>query len=301
MAKKSKIHQTAIILRPGGGRDISIFLKSLLSGQLSKKMAFLMTDETSIHLKKQLSHSLLKKVVFLSEEDVFARASFVITLGGDGTLLGACRRLRKNIPVFSIHLGQLGFITEFTVANALENLEKFIAGQFSFRQLPVFKVEIARKGQSLPSHYFINDVAITRQNISRLFTVQVSVDSDSVYALSGDGLIVSSPIGSTAYSLAAGGPITHPEVQAILLTPISPHALTARPLAVPDSKTISVEIMKKSGGLALTLDGQLSAPLSAGDIIHISKKSGPGIKLVMNADKSYFKTLKEKFFHGARR
>jgi NAD+ kinase len=260
-----------------------------------------MIDEAATNLRRLLSASLLEKVTFLPEEEVFGRASFVITLGGDGTLLGTCRRLRKNIPVFSIHLGQLGFITEFTVEDAMENLEKFADGKFSFRQIPVFNVEINRNAQPLTSHHFINDAVITRQNISRLFTLQVSVEAEPIYDLSGDGLIVSSPVGSTAYSLAAGGPITHPEVQAILLTPISPHALTARPLAVPDSKIISVEILKKSGGLALTLDGQVSVPLSAGDIIKISKKPGPGIKLAMNDKKTYFKTLREKFFHGERR
>jgi NAD+ kinase len=222
-------------------------------------------------------------------------------MGGDGTLIGVCRNAKKNSPpIFGINMGHLGFITEFSKQEFFEELEDVIKGNFKLTTLSLHKVEVFKKEKSIFSGYFLNDIVINNNQISRMLTLSIQSDDEHIYNLSGDGLIISSPIGSTAYSLAAGGPIIHPDVNAITLTPICAHSLTHRPLVVSDSSTIEVKAIKSDDTLKITLDGQQAFVVSSGESIVITKSKTKNVKLIKNHNRTYFRTLKEKFTHGAR-
>jgi NAD+ kinase len=166
----------------------------------------------------------------------------------------------------------------------------------------LYQVEVFSKNKEKPSFkgYFLNDVVINNTQISRMLTLSVESEGEHIYNLAGDGLIISSPIGSTAYSLAAGGPIIHPNVNAITLTPICAHSLTHRPLVIPDSSNVVIKAAKPDEAIKLTLDGQQQVSLGPNDVIKVSKKKTKIVRLVKNPNRTYFRTLKDKFTHGAR-
>ena len=199
-------------------------------------------------------------------------------------------------------MGHLGFITEFSKSEFFDELEETIKGNFELTLLSLFEVEVLAKRDEKPffKGYFLNDAVINNNHVSRMLTLALESDGENIYNLSGDGLIVSSPIGSTAYSLAAGGPIIHPMVNAMTLTPICPLSLTHRPLVIPDNSVVCLKAARPDESIKLTLDGQESIVLGSSDIIRITKKKSKIVKLVKNVNRTYFRTLKEKFTHGAR-
>ena len=146
----------------------------------------------------------------------------------------------------------------------------------------------------------MNDVVVNNNLISRMLTLSVESEGEHIYNLAGDGLIISSPIGSTAYSMAAGGPIIHPNVNAITLTPICAHSLTHRPLVIPDHSNVIIKAAKSDESIKLTLDGQQHVTLGSNDTILVTKKKSKIVRLIKNPDRTYYRTLKEKFTHGAR-
>ena len=150
-------------------------------------------------------------------------------MGGDGTLLGAIRNLgRKSPPVFGINMGKLGFITEFSKHEFFEELENVFKNKYELADIDHYQADLMRKGKRIFRGYFINDAVFTQSEISRIISLDVSSGPEKIYDISGDGLIVSTPVGSTAYSLAAGGPILHPNLKGFVLTPICPHSLNYR-------------------------------------------------------------------------
>jgi NAD+ kinase len=197
-------------------------------------------------------------------------------------------------------MGHLGFITEFSKVDFYDELELTLKGNFELNTLSLHQVEIFDKEKSIFKSYFLNDVVINNNQISRMLTLSVEGNDEHIYNLAGDGLIISSPIGSTAYSLAAGGPIIHPDVNAITLTPICAHSLTHRPLVVSENSIIQVKAIKSEDSLKITLDGQEVIVISSNEVVRITKAKSKIVKLIKNPDRTYFRTLKEKFTHGAR-
>ena len=197
-------------------------------------------------------------------------------------------------------MGRLGFIAEFSKVEYFDDLSNTIKGNFEINKVPLYKVEVEKKGKKIFKSKFLNDVVINKNNISRMFSLTAECDSELIYNISGDGLIISTPIGSTAYSLAAGGPIIHPNVNALVLTPICPHSLNHRPLVIPDHKKIELKFPVKEEFLTLTLDGQEAFDVEKGCIISISKVKNSYAKFIKNPDRTYFHTLKEKLTHGQR-
>jgi len=227
-------------------------------------------------------------------------SDLIISLGGDGTLIGVCRNAdRKMPPIFGVNMGHLGFITEFNKIDMFDELTKILKGNYTTRNLTIYTVEVHKFGKRIFKGNFVNDAVINKNDISRMFTLSVEVDDEHVYDLSGDGIIISSPTGSTAYSLAAGGPIIHPGVTGMVLTPICAHSLTHRPLLIMDKSVVKIKVDRKNSPVNLTLDGQHNIAVDSNETVYI-KRSGRKVKLIENPERNYFLTLKEKFTHGKR-
>ena len=225
-----------------------------------------------------------------AREAVAAASDLVVVLGGDGTLLSVAHHAaRAGVPVMGINLGRLGFLTEIPVSEALSTLDRFLADGGPLVS-PRWLVE-ARTGNEIA--YCLNDVVVTKGAKSRMIELAMLVDGRDVAVLKADGLIVSTPTGSTAYSLSAGGPILHPKVPAILLTPICPHTLSFRPMAVPATSTVGVRLLTGGEEVHMTLDGQRGGAMAANDLVEV-RKAPFELQLVASPKRSYYDLVKEK-------
>ena len=197
---------------------------------------------------------------------------FVVLLGGDGTLLSAARVLaRSDIPVIGVNLGSLGFLTEVTVKDLFSALETTDKGKASIEERAMLDCQIERDGAAVVSYDALNEIVVGKNTLSRLNSFEVNVDGVFVSNYKADGLIISTPTGSTAYSLAAGGPILTPAVEAFVITPVSPHSLTHRPLVVRDTVEIVIVVKAAKEGAFVSFDGQLGKSILEGDVIRCRK------------------------------
>ena len=197
---------------------------------------------------------------------------FVVLLGGDGTLLSAARVLaRSDIPVIGVNLGSLGFLTEVTVKELFAAMDAADKGKASIEERAMLDCRIERDGATLVSYDALNEIVVGKNTLSRLNSFEVNVDGVFVSNYKADGLIISTPTGSTAYSLAAGGPILTPAVEAFVITPVSPHSLTHRPLVVRDSVEIVIVVKAAKEGAFVSFDGQLGKSILEGDVIRCRK------------------------------
>lgn len=296
MNKKNVLNDISIILKPSDYEDLTNLITNIVRWlhRRKKKVIFLIKEEE--RLKTVISPKTLALIEFKNENFVFRSSDLIISLGGDGTLLGVYRKVNAKIPIFGVNLGHLGFITEFNKNDFYEKLNVVLAGKFEIIKKHLFSVTINHKDK----YFCLNDIVFSQSDIARMLTLSVEADKEHIYNLSGDGLIISSTIGSTAYSLAAGGPIVHPSVKALLLTPICPHSLTHRPLVIPETCEISIHLIDHNDVAHLTLDGQNVVPIKSRDSIKIKKETRRSVLVIKNKEKTYFHTLKEKFVHGRR-
>ena len=230
--------------------------------------------------------------------ELAAKSDLIVVLGGDGTLIhaaGLCAG--REVPILGVNMGTLGFLTEFPRDRVWEALDAALAGKLQASRRLMLAAEVRRGGQVLLSGAALNDVVIARDALSRLARLDVSVDSKEAATYEADGLIVATPTGSTAYSLSAGGPIVYPTHDAILLTPICPHALTQRPLVLPADLPIHMRLV--TGEMFATVDGALGRHLEMGDEIQIRKAPHRTV-LLKNPDLDPFAILRQKLRWGAR-
>ena len=221
-------------------------------------------------------------------------ADMFIVLGGDGTLLSVARAMRsRQIPILGVNLGSLGFLTDVSLKDLYETLESVFDGDVTIVPRTLLTAELVRKGETIVTERVLNDVVITKGAIARIIELGVDVEDQFVAIVRADGLIVSTPTGSTAYSLAAGGPIVHPMLDAMVLTPICPHTLTYRPVVIPDRATIALTLRGDPGEVYATFDGQVSELLKPDDVVRV-RKSRNAVKLVSVSDKNYFEVLRHK-------
>ena len=298
--KHKNLNTLSVVLKPGKIDNISTTLTGLFSllEIKKRKILFSLEDEKRI---KQFLKIIPSNVEFVNLKKLLSATDLIITMGGDGILIGVGRYVTSNpSPIFGVNMGKLGFITEFSLFEFYKKLEDVLQGKFLVNNISLFKVTINGKKYSDTSGFFVNDAVVNKSDISRIFTLSVDANEEHIYDLSGDGLIISSPLGSTAYSLAAGGPIIHPEVNSLVLTPICPHSLTNRPLVISDKHVIKIKVLGKDKTVNLTLDGQQVFSVSEGDIITVLKSHSHYMSLIKNTDKTYFGTLKEKLTHGKR-
>jgi NAD+ kinase len=228
----------------------------------------------------------------------------VVVLGGDGTFIGMAGRIahsRPGIPILGVNFGSVGFLTEITLDELYDSLESVLNGTARIEARMMLRARTLRDGGVHAERLVLNDTVITKAALSRIIDLSVAVSGQQVMRVRADGLIVATPTGSSAYNLAAGGPIVHPEVDALLLTPIAPHVLTNRPIVVPGASEVRIEPMMNSSNdeVFVTFDGQSGHPLIAGDVIEIHRAEQP-LRMVRAPKRTYFELLRQKFKWGER-
>jgi NAD+ kinase len=229
----------------------------------------------------------------MSVADIGEQADLAVVMGGDGTMLGIARQLAKyDIPLIGINLGRLGFITDIPVDRMLPALGEILQGKATSEKRTLLEGRVMRGGEMIYCGVAVNDVVVARGSGAGMAELRVAVDGQFMYNQRSDGLIVSTPTGSTAYALSAGGPLLHPSLQGIVLVPIAPHALSNRPIAVPDTSEIVVEIVS-GRDISVNFDMQTFASLQHGDEIVISRSPNT-ITFLHPEGWSYYHTLREK-------
>jgi NAD+ kinase len=237
---------------------------------------------------------------FHPREEVGDGCQLVIVLGGDGTLLSAARAIAgREIPLFAVNLGGLGFLTAITTDELFPELEKALRNEHRVAKRRMLTCQVMRGGAIVASYEALNDVVITKAHIARMIDLVCNVDAQFVCRYKADGLIISTPTGSTAYSLSAGGPIVFPSVGALCITPICPHTLTNRPVIVSDSSAIQIINLANDDMAYLTIDGQVGAPLKEQDrvVCHSSQNS---LLLIRPPRMLFFDVLRQKLKWGER-
>jgi NAD+ kinase len=220
--------------------------------------------------------------------------SCIFVLGGDGTFLSAVRWIgNSNIPVLGIKFGEVGFLAEISEENLHANVEMILAGKYGLKPRMRLDVQVNREGQTIARETVLNDVVINKGALARLAHIDTYIDEIYLTTYSGDGLIIATPTGSTAYSLAAGGPVIHPEVPGIIMTPICPHTLTNRPLILPEDVSIKIKLEEGSSDMMLTFDGQVGLEINGRDEILVKKARRP-INMIRIHGLQYFDILKAK-------
>jgi NAD+ kinase len=217
----------------------------------------------------------------------------MIVLGGDGTLLRAARLVgERGVPIVGINLGSLGFLTEVRMDERYAALEAMCDGRYGVEERGMLRVEMLRDESTLSRYLALNDVVINKGAVSRLIELEIRIGEQPAIFTRSDGLIISTPTGSTAYSLAAGGPIMYPTLEAVVVTSICPHSLTNRPLVMPDRQEFQVRLMR-GRDVMLTVDGQVGMSLRPNDCIRISRADAP-LRLLLPFRKRFFDILNEK-------
>jgi len=233
--------------------------------------------------------------------DVLAgQVDLVVVLGGDGTLLSVARQVgSRPVPILGVNLGTLGFLTEIALDELFAALERALAGEIRVEARMRLDVRALREGRELGRYLALNDAVLTKAALARMIDLETRAGGAPVTTYHADGLIVATPTGSTAYSLSAGGPILMPELEAFVLTPICPHALTQRPIVLPASAEIEIAVRTRGGDVQLTVDGQEGLALREDDRVLV-RRSEHFLRLMVSPFRNRFEILREKLRWGAR-
>lgn len=268
------------------------------STEAEKLKRWFQSRETEVYLE-EIGHT--ESLYGCSEEPTIIpeTVNWVVVLGGDGTMLGAARRIgRYGIPLLGVNLGGLGFLTSIPLEGLYSEVERMIRGELENENRMMLEVEVLRKGEVVCRFHVLNDAVINKPTLARIINLDVSINQEFLTTFKADGLIVSTPTGSTAYNLAANGPILYPTMENLILTPICPFTLANRPIIIPDKDRIHISIGRESAeGVVLTFDGQMGFELCYGDRVSIFK-SQEKIVLLRPPEYSYFKVLRSKLMWG---
>jgi NAD+ kinase len=270
--------------------DIAVWLKA-------RGIDAIFESATAALMPSADGHRIAEKLALVEMVDM------VVVLGGDGTLLSMADCIAaagKSIPILGVNFGSLGFLTEVTLPELYTSLETVLAGNARIEERMMLASTVKRPGDTLTAYVALNDVVVTKTARSRMIDLSVSVGEEFLTRVKADGLIVATPTGSTAYNLAAGGPIVEPTVDALLLTPIAPHTLTNRPIVIPASATVRVQPhMDSRDEVFITFDGQAGFQLKDGDEISI-RRAERSLRLIHPSTRSYFEVLRQKLKWGER-
>ncbi|TAN43101.1 MAG: NAD(+)/NADH kinase [Nitrospirae bacterium] len=278
-----------VICKPGRPETLDI-LGSLLPWLDRKGCQALVDKETAARLG----------IGGTEKSDIASWADVILVLGGDGTMLSVSRLVAsRGVPILGINLGSMGFITEIKREEIYDAIEKMLSGECSFEDRLMLTARVYRDSVMEAEYTVLNDVVVTKSALARIIDMDTFVDGTYVTTFKADGLIISTPTGSTAYSLSAGGPIIYPTLDSIVLTPICPHTLTNRPIVLPGDFQVRIILKTQSEDVYLTLDGQVGLPLEVNDIIEI-EKSEHRTRLAMPCGRDYFKVLRTKLKWGER-
>lgn len=229
-----------------------------------------------------------------------AMVNLIVVLGGDGTLISVARKVGDlRTPILGVNLGSLGFLTEITLQEIFPVLEQVVRGDFTVSSRMMLDAVVRREGREVGRYRVLNDVVINKGALARIIDMEAAVDDVYLTTFKADGLIISTPTGSTGYSLAAGGPIIYPDTDCLVLAPICPHMLTNRPIIVSDKAIIRVEVKFQDQDVVFTADGQVGMPLQGGDVVEV-RRSRSCTLLVKSPTKDYFEVLRTKLRWGER-
>lgn len=246
----------------------------------------------------ETASSLSRSEIGKTRHQIVQEADLLLVLGGDGTTLAASREAAPcGIPVLPINLGGLGFLTSFTLEELYPALEDVLEGRAAISERVLLLVERTHNGEVLAKQTVLNEAVVHKGTLARMIELELHIDGSFVCRYRADGLIVATPTGSTAYSMSAGGPIVHPAVESILITPICPHTLSDRPVVVRDTSKIELRLSEHSDSVFLTLDGQIGVPLQAADRVCITR-AAERLKLIYPPNKTYFEILRNKLKWG---
>lgn len=282
--KPKQIKKVGMVLRPS-------------SPEIKKQFMFVKKSFEKYGISVCLDNNSAQMIGLLGQpfEMVCESSDILVTLGGDGTLISTVRRSHEfDIPVFGIHAGRLGFLADVDLAELDEFIQKLVSGKYRIDSRAVLRAEIITKEGSTKLVAF-NDIVMTRSSVSKMIYLDTFVDGKPFNTYYGDGVIVSTPTGSTAYNLSAGGPVLFPLTQVFALTPISPHSLTQRPVVLPGHFTI--EMRTTDASALAVIDGQDMHEFGNGDIIRIRLSAKPA-QLIHREEFNYFEVLKEKLSWG---
>jgi NAD+ kinase len=275
-----KIETAGVVIKPHAP-NIEEVLRGLMQALEEREITCLLEEVAArkMHIKDGIPR-----------EELPGKVDLIIVLGGDGTLLSVAHLAAlKGVPVLGVNMGRLGFLTEVPTDELYVTLDSFLANQEDIVSPRLLLEAHCRE----KSYYCLNDVVINKGAVARMIQIGIWIDEKEIVALKADGLIVSTPTGSTAYSLSAGGPIVQPHVPALVLSPICPHTLSFRPMIVASSSRIRLQILTAGEEFYLTLDGQRGITLGKNDVIEI-KRAEFELKLVSSPKRNYFDLLKEK-------
>ncbi len=274
-------------------REISPVLKEFCAYLETKGVEFTLDDDIVPKIP-ELAH-----YRHLGSDALLEYAHIIITLGGDGTILNAAHHIgKREIPILGFHMGELGFLAELSRYDYREKMDKILQGELLLDDRMVLDGEI-RNGKECTCEYALNDLVLFKGLSPRMMTVKVEIDGDFMNSYLADGLIISTPTGSTAYSLSSSGPILTPDVPAIIINPICPHTLSQRPMVIDGKRTIRISFEEVPQGAYLTADGQHVERLSKNGEILI-RKAGHKVRLIRCSDYSYFNVLRQKLNWGKR-
>lgn len=282
LSMELKYKKVGIVVKPH--QDVISYLK--------KTIAILENLKVEIFLEK-IAAELLGLKSDIDRDQVAVHADIIILIGGDGTFLSVAKEAAKQeIPVAGFNLGRLGFLTELKKEELQENLNAIVHGRMKISERKLLRLHFGKEHSIA-----LNDIVVSKGNIARVVTLSLEIDGLYVAEIKADGLIVSTPTGSTAYSLAAGGPIINPEVNGLVVTPICPHSLTFRPFVIPDSSKVKVTLISESSEVFITIDGQKVIPMHSGDYYETSIYSKK-LKMAVSGNINYFRLLHDKLNWG---
>jgi len=248
--------------------------------------------------RERIEHETGCAVARVETENLAAAVDLVLVLGGDGTMIATARMIGdEEVPVLGVNYGSLGYLTEFRIEELYDALEMILADNYRLDKRVTLAVELQRGADVVTRNRVLNDVVINKSALARIIEIEAYLNKQFVSSFRADGLIVSTPTGSTAYNLSAGGPIIFPSMNAVVITPICPFTLSNRPLVVPDDAVIELLMKTDQEDVSLTLDGQVGFPLRVDDRVVI-RKSRTTFNLIQPSNRNYFDVLRDKLRWG---
>ncbi len=255
---------------------------------------WLLDANNEVLLNYGIASRIGKPEIGFKNEEIFSIADLIIVLGGDGTLLNIARQSASyDVPLFGINLGHLGFLTEVEAEDMYSALEKIISKEYKIEKRMMLEAIVEKDGIQLEKSIALNDVGITKGPFSRIISLGIYINNSFVDLYSADGVVISSPTGSTAYSLSAGGPIVGPDLKVLIITPICPHTLHSRSIVVSNEDIVKIEVCQNNTEVMLTLDGQQGYKVKSGDVVTV-RQSQYFTSLVKLKDRSFFQVLRQK-------
>jgi len=248
--------------------------------------------------REQIEHATGCSVETVAVDKLPSSVDLILVLGGDGTMIATARMIGdREVPVMGVNFGGLGYLAEFRIEELYTALEAILAGNYRLDRRVMLAVELLRGNDPVTTHQVLNDVVINKSALARIIEIEAYLNQQFVNSFRADGLIISTPTGSTAYNLSAGGPVIFPSMNAVVITPICPFTLSNRPIVVPDDAVIELRLKTEQEDVALTLDGQAGFPLKVENRVVI-RKSRTTFNLVQPMNRNYFDVLRDKLRWG---